>query len=406
MNRSRSLASILVFILAAVLLPVGIIGYWGHQTVTDAQRYLSTVGPLAEDPEVQDALSDFLAAKMQEQVNSQELVQDIFGDLTQERPSLKLLEPVVAGAIDALISEVTYRIVHSEQFVEFWQLANTAAQESLMAILEGREEGAIRLDGDDVVLDISEVFVAIQNGLIDRGLTIAARFTIPDQDRQIVLLEAPQLAQLRTIYSITSPVLAALVFVALALFVLAVFLSRRRPRMVAAVGIVFAVVGVALLIALGIARGAFVNTLIDTPFGPASEVFYDQLFSYLLAAAEVILLLGVIVFVVGIYLGQSRLAIELRGAVQRAATAVSEVIPAGPITSISGWVASNARWLRIAIAVVFILIVFLGSGLSLTRAVIAAIIAAVLLFVVQVIAAPARNQSELLESELLESELR
>lgn len=400
MNRTRSIASILVFALAAVLLPAGIIGYWGQRTITDTERYLSTVGPLAENPEVQDALADFLAAKMQEQVNSQQLVQDIFGDLTEERPSLKLLEPVVAGAIDALISEVTYRIVRSEQFVEFWQLANTAAQESIMAILEGRDEGPIRLDGDDVVLDISEVFVAIQNGLIERGLTIAARFTIPDQDRQIVLLEAPQLAQLRTLYSITSPVLAALIFVALALFVVAVFLARRRPRMVAAAGVVLAVVGAALLVALGIARGAFVNTLINTPFGPASEVFYDQLFAYLLAAAEVVLLLGVIVFVVGIYLGQSRLAIELRGAVDRAATALSSVIPAGPITSSAGWVNANARWLRGGITVLFILIILLGSELSIARTIIAAIIAGVLLFAVQVIAVPARNQPEPLEPAL------
>ena len=398
MNRTRSLASILVFALAAVLLPAGIIGYWGHRTVTDAERYLSTVGPLAESPEVQDALAEFLTLKIQAQVNSQELVQDIFGDLVEERPSLKLLEPVVAGAIDALISEVTFRIVHSEKFVEFWQLANSAAQESLMAILEGRDEGPIRLEGDDVVLDISEVFVAIQDGLIDRGLTIAARFTIPDKDRQIVLLEAPQLAQLRTIYSITSPVLAALVFVALALFVVAIFLSRRRPRMVAATGLVVVIVGAALLIGLAVVRGAFVNTLVQTPFGPASEVFYDQLFSYLLGAAEVMLLLGAIIFVIGVYLGQSRIAVEARGAVQRGAQSMSRVIPDGPITSSAFWVSGNARWLRVGVAALFILIVVVGSELSLTRTIIATLICGLLLIIIQVLAAPVRDQTESLES--------
>jgi hypothetical protein len=397
-NRTRSLASILVFALAAVLLPAGIIGYWGHRTVTDAERYLSTVGPLAESPEVQDALAEFLTLKIQAQVNSQELVQDIFGDLVEERPSLKLLEPVVAGAIDALISEVTFRIVHSEKFVEFWQLANSAAQESLMAILEGRDEGPIRLEGDDVVLDISEVFVAIQDGLIDRGLTIAARFTIPDKDRQIVLLEAPQLAQLRTIYSITSPVLAALVFVALALFVVAIFLSRRRPRMVAATGLVVVIVGAALLIGLAVVRGAFVNTLVQTPFGPASEVFYDQLFSYLLGAAEVMLLLGAIIFVIGVYLGQSRIAVEARGAVQRGAQSMSRVIPDGPITSSASWVSGNARWLRVGVAALFILIVVVGSELSLTRTIIATLICGLLLIIIQVLAAPVRDQTESLES--------
>jgi hypothetical protein len=397
-NRTRSLASILVFTLAAVLLPAGIIGYWGHRTVTDAERYLSTVGPLAQSPEVQDSLSDFLTVKIQEQVDSQELVRDIFGDLAEQRPSIRLLEPVVAGAIDALIAEVTYRIVHSERFVEFWQLANSAAQESLMAILEGRDEGPIRLEGNDVVLDISEVFVAVQQGLVDRGLTVAARFTIPDEDRQIVLLEAPQLAQLRTIYSITSPVLAALVFIALALFVIAIVIARRRPRMVAATGVVFAVVGIGLLIGLGVVRGVFVNTLLETPFGPSSEVFYDQLFSYLLAAANVVLLLGIIIFIVGVYLGQSRLAIEARGAVQRTATSISGVIPDGPLTSSATWVNGNARWLRVGVGALFVLIIVIGSQLSLTRTIIAIVVCSLLLIVIQVLAAPARNQSESLES--------
>lgn len=388
-GRGRSLAAALIFALAVVLTPVAIIGHWGHQTVTDSERYIATVGPLAYSEEVQDSLSVFLTDKIQEQINPGQLVTDIFGDLLEERPSLRLIVPVIAGAIDSLISEVVDRLVRSEQFEQLWNFANVKAQEALMRILDGEGGGAISMYGDEVVLDTGVLIDQIKQGLVDRGLGIAANIEIPQAETRIVLLEAPQVAQLRTIYSLASPILALILYVVAALYVVAILVAMRRPRMVAWTGGALIVVNGLLLVGLSIGQGAFTNTLAGTPFGPASDVFYTTLLAFLTTSATVGVIIGVVLLVTGWFLSQARAAVEVRAGTRRAVTAIGSVLPEGPIVDVAPAVANNARWLRIGIAVLFTIIVVAGTNVSVARTIWAIVIAAILLLVVHVIATQA-----------------
>jgi hypothetical protein len=388
---ARSIAAVLALILGLGLLPLGTVTYWGHRTVTDTERYLETMQPLAYDEDVQDSLSIFLTEKIEEQVDPEALVNQLFAGLIEQYPALKALVPVVSGAIDSLIAQVVDRLVRSDQFKQLWDLANTAAQKGLMAILEGREDGPVSLEGDAVVLDISSIIDQVKQGLVDRGFAAAANINVPEADRQIVLLEAPQLAQIRTIYSLTSPIAVALFFIAILLLVLAVVLARRRPRMVAWAGGGAAAGGLLLIVGLGIGETVFVNTLDGTPFEKASQTFYDQLLKFLYNGAYAIVVLGIIVLAVGLYLCGARWAVELRAAVNNLADDVARNIPAGPITSSGASVAAHARWFRVGVGVIFTIIVIIGNDLSVARTIWAALIALVLLGVIQVWAAAGRR---------------
>jgi hypothetical protein len=388
---ARSIAAVLALILGLGLLPLGTVTYWGHRTVTDTERYLETMQPLAYDEDVQDSLSIFLTEKIEEQVDPEALVNQLFAGLIEQYPALKALVPVVSGAIDSLIAQVVDRLVRSDQFKQLWDLANTAAQKGLMAILEGRDDGPVSLEGDAVVLDISSIIDQVKQGLVDRGFAAAANINVPEADRQIVLLEAPQLAQIRTIYSLTSPIAVALFFIAILLLVLAVVLARRRPRMVAWAGGGAAAGGLLLIVGLGIGETVFVNTLDGTPFENASQTFYDQLLKFLYNGAYAIVVLGIIVLAVGLYLCGARWAVELRAAVNNLADDVARNIPAGPITSSGASVAAHARWFRVGVGVIFTIIVIIGNDLSVARTIWGALIALVLLAVIQVWAAAGRR---------------
>lgn len=387
----RSIAAVIALILGLGLLPLGTVTYWGHRTVTDTERYLETMQPLAYDEDVQDSLSVFITDKIEEQIDPEALVNQLFAGLIEEYPSLKALVPIVSGAVDSLIAQVVDRLVRSDQFKQLWDLANTAAQKSLMAILEGRDDGPVSLQGDEVVLDIGVLIDQVKQGLVDQGFSAAANINVPQADRQIVLLEAPQLAQIRTIYSFTSPVAAGLVYVAILLLVLAVVLARRRPRMTAWAGGGAAVGGGLLVVGLGIGQSIFVNTLEGTPFEKASQTFYDQLLKFLYNGAYSLVVLGIIVMAVGLYLCGARWAVELRATVNNLADDIAGNIPAGPITSSGAWVAKNARWLRVAVAVIFTIIVVIGNDLSVARTIWAALIALLLLGIIQVWAAAGRR---------------
>ena len=387
----RSIAAVIALILGLGLLPLGTVTYWGHRTVTDTERYLETMQPLAYDEDVQDSLSVFITDKIEEQIDPEALVNQLFAGLIEEYPSLKALVPIVSGAVDSLIAQVVDRLVRSDQFKQLWDLANTAAQKSLMAILEGRDDGPVSLQGDEVVLDIGVLIDQVKQGLVDQGFSAAANINVPQADRQIVLLEAPQLAQIRTIYSFTSPVAAGLVYIAVLLLVLAVVLARRRPRMTAWAGGGAAVGGGLLVVGLGIGESLFINTLEGTPFEKASQTFYDQLLKFLYNGSYSLIVLGIIVMAVGLYLCGARWAVELRATVNNLASDIAGNIPAGPITSSGAWVAKNARWLRVAVAVLFTIIVVIGNDLSVARTIWAALIALLLLGIIQVWAAAGRR---------------
>lgn len=388
---ARSIAAVVALILGLGLLPLGTVTYWGNRTVTDSERYIETMGPLAYSEQIQDSLSVFITDKIEEQVDPEALVNQVFAGLIEEYPSLKALVPIVAGAIDSLIAQVVDRLVRSEQFQELWNLANTAAQKSIMAILEGNDAGPVTLQGDEVVLDISALIDQVKQGLVDRGFGAAANISVPETDRQIVLLEAPQLAQIRTIYSLTSPIAASLIWIAVILLVGAVFLARRRPRMAAWAGGGAAVGGLGLVMGLGIGERVFVNTLENTPFAQASQTFYDQLLKFLYNGAYSLIVIGVIILAVGLYLCGARWAAELRAGVNNLASDIAGTIPPGPITNSGAWVASNARWLRVGVAAIFVLIVIIGNDLSVARTIWAAVIALILLALIQVWAATTRT---------------
>ena len=111
---------------------------------------------------------------------------------------------------------------------------------------------------------MSDVIDQVKQRLVARGLTIVENVPIPDVDKQIVLLEAPQLEQARTIYAFANPVARWLIVVVAALYLAAFLLSRRRPRMTVIIGV--ALVANALLLAwsLSVGRQLFINELAGT----------------------------------------------------------------------------------------------------------------------------------------------
>ena len=230
-----------------------------------------------------------------------------------------LSAPIAAG-INGLIGNLVHKFVASPQFAKSWIALNTVAQKGVVRILEGKDGGAIQLQGDDLVLDVSTSLTVVQQYLVEQGIPLVDKVTIPDTDRQIVLAKAPGLRQIQTIYGFTNPLLVWLPMIAALLFALAIAFSRRRSAWVIATGIVAVVWAVVILFAIQQGQDAFSNQLANTVFGPASTVFFDTLLRYLVAGVKALALLGVIGIVAGWFAGRSRPARALRTPITRGLT--------------------------------------------------------------------------------------
>jgi hypothetical protein len=384
-SRGRSIMAAVCLVVAAVLTTPAAVAFWGQRTLNDSQRYLQTVGPLVDSPEVQAAIATKVTNAIQQQVDVEALLNQVFAGVITDRPRLQALVGPMAGAVNGLIETQVREFIASDTFAEFWVAANTRAQAALVRLLQGNESGAISLQGDQVVLDVSQVIDQVKQRLVARGLTIVERVPIPDIDRQIVLMDAPRLQQARTIYAFANPVARWLIVVVAALYLAALVLSRRRPRMTVIIGAVLAANALLVALALSVGRQLFVNQLAGTVFGPASTVFYDRLLSYLQRGQQVLLWLGLILVVVGWFAGRNTTGAATRATVTAGLETVGSALADGPVAGPGRWVAASARWLRVVVGVLGVVVLLWGNDVSLSRLFWSVVLVGVLLAVVQVL---------------------
>lgn len=389
----KSIASLIVFILAVILTIPALVGHWGHRTVIDAGRYIETVGPLGSSAEVQEAVATAVKDAVLERVDTEKQVDELLSGLFPDRPVVQNLSAPIAAGINSAIGALIDRFVESDAFEKLWITLNTGLQRGLVAILSGETDGTVRLEGDKIVLDISSLLGEVQQYLVDEGITAAASITIPDSDRTIVLAESPALAQIRFVYSLTSPLLEWFPVIIAALFALSIWLSRRRARTVVATGVVLVVSGLLVWQGLNVGEGAFVDQLAGTVFAPASAVFWATLFAYLVAGAKAVTVLGVAVIVAGWLSGRTSSARYLRGHLTRGLGEISGRLPEG----LQGSLAGSISWLRWVVYAIGVVIVMVSDVLSPSSVLWTIALTAGAVTLVELLAVPPRITVEVVE---------
>jgi hypothetical protein len=136
---------------------------------------------------------------------------------------------------------------------------------------------------------------------------------------------------------------------------------------------------------LSVGRQLFIDKLAGSDFGPASAVFYDTLLTYLERGWKVLLWLGLILVVTGWFTGPNRLGTATRSTVSGGLQTVGAAMADGPVGGAGRWVAANARWLRVVIGVLGVVVLLWGNDLSPSRLLWSLVLVVVLLAVVQVL---------------------
>lgn len=362
----KAVAAICV-ILAILLTTPSALAYWGQRTLNDTQRYLDTVGPLVDSPKVQEAIATTVTNAIQQQVDVEALLNEAFSGVIQDRPRLQLLVGPLAGAVNGLIEREVNDFIASDTFADLWVTVNARAQQALVRVLKGDQSGAVSLQGDQIVLDVGDVIDLVKERLVARGLTFVENAPIPDVDKQIVLLDAPQLKQLQTIYAFSNPVAQWAIVVVALLYLAAFVLSRRRPRMTGIIGV--GLLGNAFLVgfALSVGRQLFINDLSGTVFGPASSVFYDTLLAYLVRGWHVLAWLGVILVAVGWFAGSNGSGTATRAAVCNGLESGGASLPQDKFSGIGSWARANAFWVRYVILAIGVIALMWGNNVSPSR---------------------------------------
>ena len=352
--RWRRIVGGILLVVGCLLVPVSLSAVWVRNTLLDTDNYVSTVAPLAANPQIQQALANDITNGIFTRVDVNQKIADAL-------PSRAgFLAAPIANALRTTIGQAALRLVESSQFQALWENANRRAHPKVVNVLTG---GGSRVSTENgtVSINVEQIFDNVKQRLDARGITIFDSVTLPAADQEFVLFQSKQLAQVQSGVDLLQKLAWVLPVVALACFAGAIALSKRRRRTIerGAIGVAFAV-GVQLLL-VNVGRNFYLDAVTNQklPRGAAGAV-WDQLTSFLRTSALTTIAIALVIAVVAWIAGPSRVALSIRGGWHRVFAGSGEAAgeaatTAGPVAIFVARSAPVLRAVGVAIAVVVLI---------------------------------------------------
>jgi hypothetical protein len=389
-QRWRTVVATLLIVVGCVLAPLSVVAVWARNQVTNTDRYVATVAPLARDPAIQQAITDQITTQVFTYIDVQGLATQAIDALASRGG----LPPEVAGRLEGLAGPIANgvqgfvhtqveKVVQSQAFADAWVQANRLAHDELVKALTGEGGGAITVENDTVSVNLAAFIQTVKQQLVAQGFSLAAR--IPQVDASFVLFQSEDITRARSGFNLFNTLGVWLPVIALILLAIGVYVAKdhRRALVGASLGVAIGM----LLLALGLAvfRSIYLDA-IPAQVLPhdAAAVLYDTIVRFLRAGLRTILVLGLVVAAGAFLTGQSTTAVRSRQSLAGAigwlqGSAEHAGLRTGPVGT---WVGAHKRALRIgAVAVAALALVFWSRptgkvviGLTLALLVVLAII--------------------------------
>ncbi|KJQ53194.1 hypothetical protein [Microbacterium sp. SA39] len=326
----RSVVAGILLVLALLIAPIAAMGTWARLQLVDADRFVATFAPLAEDPDVQDFVADQVVVAIEEQVDLTAVVGEVFDGLRsldlppRADSALTLLQAPAATGLVSLVDGVVHDLVASEQFADIWAQSLRFTHERAVAIIQNNPDTALQLADDGVLsIDLGVVVERVKAEMLERGIGFAD--LIPEIYRSIPIAQADALALVRTVYNVAVAAGFWLPWVALAMLIGGVLLARNRLRALLWTSVGFAAVFLLLAAGMGVGQGFFVRAVSPSVMtAAAAESMFDQLTAFLSSTIVALALVGVIVAVWAWFAGASRPAVAVRGVLRSGFTSLRE----------------------------------------------------------------------------------
>jgi hypothetical protein len=395
-GRLRAVSAGVLIALACVLAPLSVTSVWASTILSDTDRYVETVAPVAEDPAVQAAIADEVTAAIMENLDVDQVVAEGLDALSQVESmppraadALPALAAPLTRGVEGFVRTQTENLLASDQFAQVWAEVNRAAHTQVVALLEGNEGGAVSAQGDTITLNLAPIIAEVKDRLVERGFGLAEN--IPEVDRSFVLVQSEGISRAQNFYTVLNALGAWLPFIAVGLFGAGVYLAhdRRKAFFRGAVGVTLAMV--ALGVALAVLRAAYVETTPADILTPeAAGNVFDTLVRFLRTGLRSLALLALLVAAAAVLTGPSSGAVRTRSALVRGiGSARGGAESAGWNTGRFGdWVYAHKSALRIAVLVAAGLTLMFWSQPTAQVVFVAALLVAVALVVVEFLGRP------------------
>ena len=304
LKRRRSVTALLVA--AGVLTFFFVLASWVNRQVLDTDEWTKTSSELLEQESVRNALATYLVDELYANV-------DVQGELRAQLPgAAKGLAGPAAGGLREFADRAANRALEGPRVQALWEQLNRAAHEQFVKIVKDEGGAVVSTTGGEVTLELRPIVEQVAQRVGVAGLADK----LPPDAGQLTVLRSDQLDAAQDGADLLEALVVVFLVLGLALYGLALYLARgRRRETLRAIGLIFVIVGVLVLVMRSILGGVVVDALAKTAsVEPAAEDVWSVGTSLLAEIAGNLIVNGIIILVVAWVAGATRPAVALRRA--------------------------------------------------------------------------------------------
>lgn len=365
----RGTGAVVLFVIAGILLPSAVTAVWANRLVSNTDRYVQTVAPLAHDPAMQAAITNRITTELDQYVDVQSLTSEALSAIggigplkgTLATQLQALAGPITEGVNNFVQSEVA-KIVASPQFATAWDAANRIAHTQFVAVMTGKGNGTVSVSNGQVSVNLAPFIETVKNQLVASGFTLASK--IPTVNVSIVLFQSKDLTKAQTAFRALGTTAWLLPLLVLLLLIGGVLLAPSRRLGFIGAGLAVAIAMAVSLAALSVGRIIYLHEIpSDVLPGGAAGSAFDIVTRFLKQGLRALFFFGIVTVVAAVLAGPSRGAAAVRhgwvGGLQHANRWLRSIgVPTQPAAA---WVEANALLLRIILLAAGVVTLLLWS---------------------------------------------
>jgi len=176
-------------------------------------------------------------------------------------PPVKPLAPQIALGLQQVAIRTTDGLLARPRVQQLWREANRRAHKRFIAVLDGKHS-ALQTDNGNVVLNLQPILQQLEQ---QTGIGSRLQGKLPADAGKITIMKGNQLDTARTTVKVIRVMSYFLLFLVIALYGLAMYLSRDRRKILLGAGVSILVVGLLVLVVRRFAGNYLVDQLTNNP---------------------------------------------------------------------------------------------------------------------------------------------
>jgi hypothetical protein len=366
----RRIATWVLVVLFAILTPLTLTAGWALKTVTNTDRYVATMQPIADDPVVQHYVATKATTTLFEQVHVQQRIEKAI-------PFGGFIAAPLTAQLEQFTNEQLFKLVSSKWFSNLWARENRFTQQQALAVLTGKPMPPATA-ARQVVVDLTPTLTKAIDDLDKKGITVFNPIRDHLQSTRSLTLRLfndKQVKQVQGFFRLAIDARTALLVLTPLVGILAIVVAVRRRRAAFRIAVAGVIGCLVLSVGLVLARKLFVDSVHtdgQLVAGTIFDIFLRYLNGTLHWAIALFAIAAVILWVVGdtdwaiatrrAFVGGSKQlgsAVDQARKSETAGKAVAWTIEAGRYV---GNHAVPFRWGGIIVGAIFVLISHTTGG--------------------------------------------